>query len=411
MSQVSDPAPGWRPHEFNPRWPAFARDPYPFYDRLRPEAPVLFLESVGMWWVTRYDLVVSVLSDKRFGHELPPGAPRPAMPELPPRYAPLRELPPHMLLRDPPDHTRLRSLVSAAFTPRIIERLRPHVGEIARHLLDRAAANGGMDLVADFAFPLPATVIAEMLGVPVADQDQFRGWSNAIIRGIDAAQATPEVRRASLDANLALAEYFQALIARRRAEPKDDLISAMVAAEADGDKLAPGEVVSSCILLLIAGHETTTNLIGSGMLTLLRTPDKREELRSRPELLPTALEELLRYESPVQRLGRWAKADVALGGTVIPQGARVITVFGAANRDPAVFRAPNGLDFARDPNPHLAFGRGIHYCLGAPLARLEAAVAFPALLERFPAMRIADPGPVWSANTVVRGLKSLPVTF
>lgn len=399
---------GWSVGEFDPKVSPFAADPYPFYTRLLEESPVHFVQSVGMWWITRHDYAVMACTDGRFGREAPGGAPPPPAP--PPQFARLADLPPHMLERDPPDHTRLRSLVSLAFTPRMVERLRPHIVEIASQLLDRVEARGHMDLMADFAFPLPAIVIAEMLGVPTGDRDRFKEWSNRIVRSVDATQPL-EVRALGQEAMLALTDYFADLMAERRARPRQDMLSELIAPEEQGDKLSAGEVLSTCNLLLIAGHETTTNLIGSGMLTLLRHREQMELLRTRPELLTSAIEELLRFESPVQRMGRNIKQDVEVGGKLLKKGERVAVVFGAANRDPAVFAEPNRLDLARKPNPHLGFGRGIHYCLGAPLARLEAQIAFPALLRRFPHLDLADPGPVWGPNTLIRGLKSLPVRF
>jgi pimeloyl-[acyl-carrier protein] synthase len=405
---VPTSAAGWAIEEFDPRWPAFAADPYAFYARLRKEDPVHFVPVVGMWWATRYAEVLQILKGGPFGKTLPPGLPAPAQPELPPQYARLREIPPNMLNHDPPDHTRLRGLVNKAFTPRVLERLRPHIAAITDQLLDEAEARGRTDLVADLAFPLPAIVIAELLGVPSADRDRFKQWSNAVIRGIDAS-LPPEARADSMPANLALVEYFEALVRERRGDHREDLISDLIAAEEQGDRLSAGELISMCTLLLIAGHETTTNLIGNGMLTLLRRPEKARQLRENPNLLPAAVEELLRYESPVQRMGYFAQADVELGGRLIKKGMRVLAVLGAANRDPAVFTDPEELILDREPNRHLAFGQGPHYCLGAPLARLEAQIAFGIVLHRFPNIELDDPGPVWHPNTLIRGLKSLPV--
>jgi len=267
-----------------------------------------------------------------------------------------------------------------------------------------------MDLMSDFAFHLPAIVIVQMLGVPPQDRAQFKGWSNAIIQGMG-LDSTPQEQLASLEANLALVNYFEALIASRKGTPGDDLITRMLQAEEQGNQLSTGEVVSSCILLLVAGHETTTNLIGSGTLALLRHPDQLNLLRQRPDLMETAIEELLRFESPVQRMMRFANEDLELGGQQVKQGQAVIPMMAAANRDPAAFTDPDRLDITRNPNPHVGLGRGIHYCLGAPLARLEAAVAFAIMLERLPNLRLTDTEPVWYRGSVIRGLKTLPVRF
>lgn len=406
---------------FDPRSPEFVENPYPIYARMRQVDPVLYIPSVGMWWVTRYDECARILRDRQFGKKMPDDMPTasgpsgdppggPPIPPVPPQYARLLELPPTMMGQDPPDHTRLRSLVSKAFTPRMVEQLRPQIEHITKQLLDRIEDQRESDLVSDLAFPLPATVIAELLGVPSTDQDRFREWSNAIIQGIDAGQPA-EVREAGHAAHLALVEYFEDLIAIRRAQPQADLISHMIAAEEQGDRLTTGELLSTCVLLLIAGHETTTNLISSGILALLTHPDQLALLRERPELMPGAIEELLRYESPVQRFGYNVLEDTELGGKRLRRGERVSAVLAAANRDPAVFSDPERLDITRpqNQNPHLAFGRNIHFCLGAPLARLEAQIAFSALLERFPRLELAESEPLWHPNTLLRGLQRLPV--
>ncbi len=397
----------WTVAEFDPRAPAFAADPYPFYARLRREDPVHFVPAVGTWWATRYADVVTILKDGRFGKEPPAGAPAPS---LPPAYAGLSEIPRSMLNRDPPDHTRLRSLVNKAFTPRVIEQLRPHIDQIAEELLDKVVGRGNMDLVAEFAFPLPAIVIAELLGVPQADRERFKVWSDGIILSMDGTQPK-EVREQGLGANLELFAYLSNLIAGRREQPRDDLIGALIAAEEHGDRLKTGEIVSMCLLLLVAGHETTTSLIGSGALTLLLHPDELALLRRRPGVMPSAIEEFLRYEPPVHRVPRIAHEEVELGGKPIPKGATVLAVVAAANRDPEVFNDPETLDITRQDNPHLAFGRGIHYCLGASLAVVEAEIAFAALLRRFSSLALDDPGPRWGPGTLIRGLRSLPVRF
>ena len=393
---------------FNPLLPEFHADPYPFYRRLREEDPV-HQSPLGIWVLTRYDDTVMVLRDPRFGREgmaellearLGAGAVRPANTR-------------DMLFRDPPDHTRLRALVSRAFTPRVVEAMRPHIQEIVDGLLDRVEGARGMDVIEDLAYPLPVTVICEMLGVPTADQDVFKQWSADIARSLDAAilPAGSEVITRGQEAGDALREYFRSLIAVRRTSPKPDLLSALIAAEEQGDKLSEPELVATCALLLIAGHETTVNLIGNGVLALLWHPDQLRALADDPALIPTAVEELLRYDGPVQRTGRMTMADVEIGGRRIPKGSIVAAVIGAANRDPAHFPDPDRLDVARRENRHIAFGFGIHFCLGAPLARIEGQVAIGTLLRRMPALKLVSDTPEWRESSVLRGLKTLPVTF
>jgi len=312
-----------------------------------------------------------------------------------------------MLSSDPPDHTRLRSLVQRAFTPRTVERLRPHIEEIANRLIDHMGAHRQADFVAEFAFPLPATVIAELLGVPAQDRNKFRHWSQQMILGLDMTQPG-RVRAAAGVAVVQLLKYFRDLVAARRGHPADDLITALIAAEDAHDRLSADELLGTCQLLLVAGHETTTNLIGAGLLRLITHPEALEQLRSTPSLLPSAVEELLRFESPVQRVPRATMEDIEISNVRIGRGQRVIVGVGAANRDPTVFAEPNRLDLRRQPNPHLAFGQGIHFCLGASLARLEAQIAFGCALRRLTAIQLAGP-PVWSSNKVIRGLRSLSI--
>jgi cytochrome P450 len=318
-----------------------------------------------------------------------------------------------MLFRDPPDHTRLRALVSKAFTPRTIEVMRGHIQEIVDRLLDRALARGGMDVIEDLAYPLPVTVICEMLGVPVDDHASIRGWSADIARSLDAIglPSDPSVAERGRTARRALADYFRALLPERRARPQADLLSGLLAAEEQGDRLTEPEVISMCLLLFIAGHETTVNLIGNGTLALLRHPEQLARLQADPALVPAAIEELLRYDSPVQRTARIASTDVELAGHRIARGTMVVTVLGAANRDPAQFAEPDRLDVTRRDVRHIAFGYGIHFCLGAPLARVEGQLALGALLHRAPGLRLAETSPEWRESSVLRGLKRLAVTF
>lgn len=389
--------------EFNPFLPEVMVDPYPYYRRMRETDPVHWNGTLRAWFLTRHADVLELLRDDAFSADR--SRSDRFRPPPPGREARGRS----MLVSDPPHHTRLRNLVNMAFTPRMTERMRPRIEAITADLLDRAGRRQEMDLVADFAYPLPVIVIAEMLGVPARDRDRFQEWSATLVRGLDPIldDATQE---AVLDARDALLDYLRDVVAEHRAEPRDDLMSALIAAEERGDTLSESELLTMCNLLLVAGHETTVNLIGSGVLTLLRHPDQLERLRTHPGLARSAVEELLRFASPVQWTGRVPLRAVELGGRTLLPGQSVVGILGAANRDPAMFAEPDRLDLGRDPNPHVAFGRGIHFCLGAPLARLEAQVALPMLLGRFPGLRLAgEPEP--RPTLVLRGLSRLPVAL
>jgi pimeloyl-[acyl-carrier protein] synthase len=393
--------------QFNPMDPEFIADPYPTYHRLQAEDPV-HLSPLGFWVLTRYEDVVWALRDPRlvkeplaafvaarFGVAVPPGVGL------------------SMLDRDPPDHTRLRSLVSKAFTPRVVEGLRPRIQQIVNGLLDGVAGAGRMDLIEQFAYPLPVIVICEMLGVPVADHERFKGWSLDIARGLDAILLPPEseVAKRSLLSRRALAEYFRGLIAERRRAPRGDLLSELIAAEEAGDRLSEDELLATCMLLLIAGHETTVNLLGNGTLNLLRHPDQLRRLRAQPGLIGTAVEELLRFDGPVQRTARIPSADVTVGGRTIGKGELVMPFIGAADRDPDQFPDPDRLDLGRSDNRHIAFGWGIHFCLGAPLARIEGQIAIDTLVRRLPRLTPATDRPQYRQSLTLRGLEALPVTF
>ncbi len=314
-----------------------------------------------------------------------------------------------MLIMDPPDHTRVRKLVNKAFTPKRIAALRPRIEQLVREELDAVAEADRFDLIHDLAEPLPAIVIAELLGVPAEDHRQFRQWSSQLIAAI--AARTDEERGRATGAGMQILAYLGDIIAARRKQPRDDLISAMIHAQEESDALSDAELLATSNLLLLAGHETTTNLIGNGTLALLREPDQLERLREDPALVPTAVEELLRFDGPVQATVRVALEDVEVGEHVIPQGSVVLVSLGAANRDPEVFDAPDTLDVGRDPNAHLAFGFATHFCMGAPLARLEAQVALAALVSRFPALALLDDAPEYRENPVLRGLKRLDLSL
>jgi len=392
---------------FNPLMPEFHSNPYPFYRALREEDPV-HQSPLGFWVCTRYDDAVMILRDPRFGRE---GMAKRMEARLGLTQDTSRAR--DMLFQDPPDHTRLRALVSRAFTPRVVEVMRPHIQEIVDGLLDRVDGARAMDVIEDLAYPLPVTVICEMLGVPAADQDIFKTWSTDIARSLDAAvlPADSDAIPRGRDARLGLADYFRSLIATRRKDPKPDLLSALIAAEEEGNKLSEGELVSTCMLLLIAGHETTVNLIGNGLLALLQHPDQLRALRDDPGLIQTGVEELLRFDGPVQRTGRMTTAEVEIGDKRIPRDSVVVSVIGAANRDPKQFADPDRLDVSRKDNRHIAFGFGIHFCLGAPLARLEGQLALGTLLRRMPKLALVSDVPEWRESSTLRGLKSLPVTF
>lgn len=393
---------------FNPLLPEFHANPYPFYHRLRAQEPV-HQSSMGFWVLTRYDDVVMVLRDPRFGrqgfHSMLAGVyASPTNPD---------PLPPSMLFQDPPDHTRLRALVNKAFTPRVIEEMRPHIQDIVDGLVDRVQGTGTMDVIADLAYPLPVKVICEMLGVPAGDHETIRRWSADLARSLDAIglPTDAEVREQGTQARRALGEYFRALIPERRRQPRADLLTALIAAEESGDRLTERELLAMCILLFVAGHETTVNLIGNGIFALLRHPAELQRLRQEPPLIASAVEEFLRYDSPVQRTARIPTCDVEIEGHKIPHGAMVVAVIGAANRDPAHFSDPDRLDIARLANRHVAFGFGIHFCLGAPLARLEAQMAIGTLVQRAPHLRLATEAPEWRESSTLRGLKALPITL
>ena len=399
-------------HKYDLYSDAFRADTYAIFARMREQDPVLCQPGLDgetpIWWVTRYsDAEAVLLDDERFVRDprlaLPPEQLRSELPEF------VAFIDSNMLNRDGHDHRRLRRLVSKAFTPRMIERLRPRIQEIADELIDRAATAGEMELVSEFAFPLPITVIAELLGVPVADRERFREWSAAMVSPpLDATQA----QRA--DASLmAFVQYLLALFAERRQVPGEDLVSALVAVEDGGDTLSEEELCSMIALLIVAGHETTVSLIGNATLALLTHPEQRAPLENDPSLLSRAVEELIRYDGPVERtLNRWATVDVELGGQTIRRGDNVIVILGAADRDPERFSAPDTLDLGAERERHIGFGRGSHFCLGAPLARLETEIALGTLL-RLPGLRlaVAESELRWRPVPLFRSLVALPVAW
>ncbi len=389
--------------------PAVRADPFPTFRWLREHEPA-HRNRTGLWLFTRHADVMAVLRDAaRFSSD-PSHRNADDATGREQRRAMEGTKGQTMLFLDPPDHTRLRALVSRAFTPKVVERLRPRIVTLVDALLARAADAGSMDLIADFAYPLPVAVICEMLGIPEADRAEFHRWSGDATRLLDPI-TDPEVLERGLVAGAWFVQYFAAFFERRRREPADDLVSELLAVEEAGDRLSLGELTSTCVLLLLAGHETTANLIGNGTLALLRHPDQLTRLRDDPALDRVAVEELLRYDSPVQYDGRTALEDVELAGVTVRAGEAAIVSLGAANRDPAVFDEPDRLDLERADLHHLAFGAGIHYCLGAALARLEGQLAIPRLVRRFPNLSVTVDEPVWREHVVLRGLTTLPVGF
>jgi len=391
-------------------------NPFAVYALLRSVRPVMRMpvsgyDGPGVWFLTRYADVETVLRDPRFSVERI-RAPfiRDNLERLPSFIQQGAQALRSMLVIDPPDHTRVRKLVNKAFTPRRIAALRPRIEAIVDDLLAPLDSSGRMDIIETLAGPLPAIVIAELLGVPAEDHRMFKAWAADIVAGL--GQATLAARQQRGESSIQkLLTYLSEIIAARRNEPRDDLISAMVTAQEENDALTDSELLATSNLLLIAGHETTTNLIGNGLLALLREPDELERLRTDDTLLPTGIEELLRYDGPVQATIRVAREDLEIDGNEIVAGSLLLVGVGAANHDPAVFDQPERLDVGRDPNPHLAFGFGAHFCLGAPLARLEAEVAFRALLERFPRLALETETPRYRNNPVLRGLEALLVSY
>ncbi len=395
------------PVEFNPLMPEFIANPHPIYHRLRAEDPVHRSTLLPDTWIlTRYADVVMVLRDSRFDRHDAESFFRERFGEGPL----INVFTKWMLFRDPPDHTRLRTLVNKAFTPRAIEGLRPRIQELVDYLLDAVQSRGHMDIMADLAYPLPVLVICELLGVPAKDRDLFKEWSGDVARTLDPIQ-TPEMVEKGHAVVESMVEYFRGLIATLRKNPQDNILSAMIAAEEQGDRLSEEELLANCILLFSAGHETTVNLIGNGLLALFRNPEQKQLLQANPALIQSAVEEFLRYDGPVQLTGRSVKEDVEIGGKLIRQGERAITVLTAANRDPAQFPDPDRLDITRKDSHHVAFGHGIHFCLGASLARTEGQFAIGTLLRRMPHARWTEETPQWRPAFTLRGLETLPIAF
>ncbi|MEU3517487.1 cytochrome P450 [Streptomyces sp. NPDC006654] len=396
---------------FDPWDPDFLADPYPSYAELRARGRVRYFEPTNQWLVPHHADVSALLRDRRLGRTYQHrftheefGRTAPA-----PEHEPFHTLNDHgMLDLEPPDHTRIRRLVSKAFTPRTVERLKPYVTRLAAELVDSLVHKGGGDLLTDVAEPLPVAVIAEMLGIPEEDRAPLRPWS-ADICGMYELNPPRETAARAVRASVEFSAYLRELIAERRRRPGDDLISGLIEAHDEDDRLTEQEMISTAVLLLNAGHEATVNATVNGWYALFRNPAQLAALRADHSLVPTAIEELMRYDTPLQLFERWVLDEIEVDGTTIPRGAEIAMLFGSANHDPAVFHRPEELDLTRRDNPHISFSAGIHYCIGAPLARIELAASMTALLERAPTLSLAAE-PERKPNFVIRGLEGLAVT-
>ena len=387
--------------------PDVVADPYPYFAAARAAAPVQWHDGLGMWLTFTHAAADTVLRTRTLGRLWAPRWPDEATPSFDLIHV-------HSLLEsEPPTHTRLRRLIAGAFSRGHVERLRPRIAELADRLADGVADAGAdgstVDLIARYAEPLPVQVIAELLGVPESDWHLLRPWSNAIVKMYEYA-VSAEQRDAAETAAREFVEYLRALVAQRRRAPGDDLVSSLIAeTDAEGGRLTEDELVTTCTLLLNAGHEATVNVVGNGVTALLDHPDQLAALRADPGLVPTAVEELIRYDSPLQLFERTAVEDTVIADVTVSAGRKIAALLGAANRDPAAFDDPDRFDVSRDPNPHLGFGVGIHFCVGAPLARVELQVSLATLLRRFPTLSLAA-RPARRPEFVIRGVRSLPVT-
>jgi len=394
-------------------------NPYPFYDRLRQNGPVYWDPNGGAsggWVVQRHSLVTAALRDPRIAAErldMPTDFSWAPEPFNSAARQVFRAMPHQLLFLDPPDHTRLRGLVNKAFTPRLVEGMRGHITDLTNGLLDGIAERGEVDVIQELAYPLPAIVIAELLGVPIADRDKFIQWASDFGGFLDSSNLSMEEALQAIQGVADFMDYFREIIAQRRVEPQDDLLQALITAHERDDRMTEDELLANLVLLLAAGHGTTTHLIGNGLLALLRNPEQYQRLVDDPTLVPNAIAELLRYDPPVQLTGRAVRQELTLGETTIPAGRHLTILLAAANHDPEQYANPNQLDVGRPENRILSFGQGIHFCLGAPLARLEAEIVFRGLIQRFPHPQLAVPDESleWQPSIVFRGLVTLPVTF
>ena len=388
-------------------------NPYPFYAQLRSQDPVHWDEELGFWVLTRYADIASVYHDPRFSRAqgLRRGFER--LPEseqivAEPVY---RSFSKTIFYSDPPYHTRLRGLVNSAFTPTAVEQMRPYVERTVDNLLDTVQAKGQMDVIHDFAYPLPILVIAQMLGLPAEERIRFKKWSDDLFAILGSVPHAPERMEQAAHSLTELTSYVTQLSEARRKQPGEDLLTALVEATQEGQHLSQEELVANMIILLSAGHETTSNLIGNGLLALLQHPDQMQKLRDEPDLIASAVEEMVRYDNPVQISYRSAAEDIEISGKCIHKGELVNSILAAGNRDPEHYSEPDRFDITRDEGKHLGLGLGIHFCLGAPLLRLEAQVAFTSILHRFLELRLATETLEWQEHPIFRGVKSLPVIF
>lgn len=403
-SAIADP--------LKPLLPEFRANPYPMFARMRREAPIMWGENSQSWYISKYSDVQSISRDLHYGKEFTPFRQvNPLICMLPPVKEMIEARTAFMLNQDPPDHTRLRALVNKAFTPSMVAGMRPHIQNITDRLLDAVEDKGGVDLVEQFAFPLPVTVIAEMLGVPAEDRELFKGWSRPMAEMLEPGDAAISTKAHAAKALHELLGYLKPLIEKRRRDPRQDLISALVQAEEQGQKLSGDEVIGNVVLLLVAGHETTVSLISNGIYNLLRHPDQLALLKEKPDLITTAVDELLRYDSPVQLTRRQASEDVDVGGQQIKAGQMLVLLLGSANRDPEQFADPDSLDITRTDNKHLSFGTGIHHCLGAALAEAEGQIAIATILRRFSKIKLTadEKDIVYKMPFALRGPVELPV--
>jgi hypothetical protein len=394
---------------------AFIANPYPTYERLRASGPIHWVDGFrwgGSWLIPHHEAVLAALRDTRLSSQRSRTWTADLPAEVQGEFEAFNRTYPHwMLFLDRPRHTRLRGLLNKSFTRRMVDSLRPLIQQTVDGLLARVAASGRMEFIADFAHPLPVAVIAELMGVPPEDQRTFKKWSYDFAAFFGSGRATLEQARAGKDGFMAITDYFRSKVVERQRAPGKDLISLLLHAEVDGDRLTTEEVLAQCSLLLAGGHETTRNLLGSALLNLLRHPQQLDLLKRDPSLLPGAVQEFARYESPVQLLTRVASEDVEMHGQTVRKGQSIILLVGSANRDPAQFAAPDTLDITRDAGDSLAFGQGPHFCLGQMLASAEIEVALQAVLARLKDIRLPEQELVWTANPTLRGLSTLRIEF
>ncbi len=395
---------------YNLTAPEVLANPYPTYRRILLEDPVYWSDFFGGWYLMRYKDVADAMQDKRISAKRPPISKLPQSEQQ--NILPLIEtLSKWILFCDPPEHTRLRVMFNKAFTPRIIDSMAERIQTLVDELIDGVYEQGHLDIIHNLAYPMPAIVIAQMLGANSEDREQFKKWSSDLAKFFGMFRIKPEILTSAKQSILEMKEYFRYILEQRRHTPQDDLMSSLIFAQEKGNSLDDDELLSNCVFLTFAGHETTTNLIANGLLALLENPEQMQKLKDDPSLVTTTVEEFLRYDSPIQRQARIAVTDLEIDGKQISQGQRLFLVIGAANRDPEQFLNPDKLDITRPQNPHLAFGKGTHFCLGAALGRLEAQIAINTIVRRFSDLRLNTDQIEWYENPSLRGMKSMPVAF